>query len=47
MNEIERAFDRYVKRKKQRAWVWAIGGFVLGATIFAGGMFIGYLIGAK
>jgi len=47
ITEIERAFERYAKRKRERAWTWAIGGFVLGAMIFAGGMFLGYLIGAN
>lgn len=43
-NSIERAFERYIKRKKERAWTWAIGGFIVGALIFAAGMFAGIFL---
>jgi len=42
-SEIERAFDRYLRRKKERVWTWAIGGFIVGAMLFGCGMFVGYL----
>jgi len=43
MAHIEHAFQRYLKRKKKRAWIWAIGGFIVGAALFAAGMYAGTL----
>jgi len=44
--ELERAVERYIRRKRERAWTWAIGGLFLGVILsfFGITIFLGWTL---